>query len=777
MKKAVKTLALLLAGALAAGSVAGCGNNGSEGNEGVNGTENASASNSGSSSSEETPLVVGYAPFSQKFSPFFSDTQFDHDAADMTQVLLLTTDRTGAPVYNSIEGETIAYNGTDYTYKGISDIAVTQDETANTTTYNIKIRDDVKFSDGTPMTIDDVIFTIYAICDTDYDGSYTLYSLPIQGIENYRANSTVAADITDEMVNAALDEMPEELATRIADEIVKPLLESEAEWAKSAWEDYAESYEVASAEEFYALLYSKEESYSTEGKDMDAIVADLEEQYGADYITLGENYGEDFAADAFELAKTYVVEQKKAAGEGEEVPNISGIQKVNDYEMNLVTDGFDATTIYQLGIEVAPMHYYGDASLYDYENNSFGFPRGDLSIVRDKTTEPMGAGPYKFIKYENKVIYYEANEDYYLGAPKTKYLQLKETTEADKIPGVEQGTIDLTDPSGSKSAFEQISGINPEGELEGSKITTNLVDNLGYGYIGINAENVSVGGDSASDASKNLRKAFATIFAVYRDVSIDTYYGDAASVINYPISNTSWAAPQKSDADYEVAYSADAEGNAIYTDGMSAEDKYAAAAEAALGYFEAAGYTVADGKVTAAPSGAKMDYEIYIGADGKGDHPAFAVLTDAKAALEELGITLNINDPSDPNEMWNALDAGTAEMWCAAWQATADPDMYQVYHSTNIVGGTGTGSNRYMITDSELDELIMEARASADQSYRKALYKECLDIILDWGVEVPIYQRQNCIITSTERINMETMTPDITSFYYWWYEIHNIEMN
>ena len=56
--------------------------------------------------------------------------------------------------------------------------------------------------------------------------------------------------------------------------------------------------------------------------------------------------------------------------------------------------------IYQLGVAIAPLHYYGDESKYDYENNQFGFERGDLSGVQAKTAEPMGAGPYKFVKYE-----------------------------------------------------------------------------------------------------------------------------------------------------------------------------------------------------------------------------------------------------------------------------------------------------------------------------------------------------------------------------------------
>src|SRR5665647_1100559 len=42
-----------------------------------------------------TPLVVGYSLFSEKFSPFFSDTDYDADVSRMAQEPLLTTDRTG----------------------------------------------------------------------------------------------------------------------------------------------------------------------------------------------------------------------------------------------------------------------------------------------------------------------------------------------------------------------------------------------------------------------------------------------------------------------------------------------------------------------------------------------------------------------------------------------------------------------------------------------------------------------------------------------------------
>ena len=212
---------------------------------------------------------------------------------------------------------------------------------------------------------------------------------------------------------------------------------------------------------------------------------------------------------------------------------------------------------------------------------------------------------------------------------------------------------------------------------------------------------------------------------------------------------------------------------------MSADDKYAAAKAAALGFLEKAGYTVEGGKVTAAPEGAKMEYEAMIPADGSGDHPSFMILTLAKDAFAEIGISLIVNDLSNSSDLWNKLEAGDGEIWCAAWGATADPDMYQIYYSDVANGKKAPGGSNYMydIADAKLDEMIMQARQSADQTYRKAMYKACLDTIIDWSCEIPVYQRQNCIIYSTERVNVDTMTPDITTFYGWMSEIQGIEMN
>ena len=775
MKSSKKFLALLLALMLCVGVLAGCGNTSTPAESSAP-AESAAPAEPASDNSD-TPLVVGYSPFSSKFSPFFAETAYDQDVASMTAISLLTSDRTGAIVYNGIEGETINYNGTDYTYYGPADLVVTENADG-TVYYDFTMRDDLVFSDGEPITIDDVIFSMYVLCDPTYDGASTLYAQPIEGMEEYRSGMDTRQNLilaagpdayaenefyTEDQYNtfwAAFNAAGEKFAQEIIDYVVALGYAEEGNVAAAASAWGYELAEDATAADFFAAI-------------VDNYGYDLSDD-GINAETAGTSISAFIEAELGDAADEY----KAGVQTGESAANISGIQKTGDYSMRVVTTKVDATAIYQLGVTIAPLHYYGDASLYDYDNNSFGFTKGDLSSVRAKTTQPMGAGPYKFIKFENGTVYFESNESYFQGAPKTKYINFLETQEADKLNGVVTGTIDITDPSFSKDVVAAVESANG-GTLNGDVITVNTVDNLGYGYIGMCSKVMNVGGEPDSEASKNLRKAFGTIFSVYRDVAIDSYYGERASVINYPISNTSWAAPQPTDDGYKVAFSVDVDGNDIYTSDMTAEQKYEAAKQAALGFFEAAGYTVEDGKLTAAPEGAALEYELWIPGDGVGDHPSFMVCTLAADALKSIGMNLIINDLTNSSDLWTALDAQTVAMWAAAWGATVDPDMYQIYYADVANGGANAGGSNYMyaIADEELDQLILDARASTDQTYRKAMYKACLDIVIDWAVEIPVYQRQNAIIFSTERVNMDTVTPDITTFYGWMAEVQNIELN
>ena len=760
MKNTKQVLALAMAVAMAAGLLAGCGSSASSSAESVasgEATSEAAATDTGSS---DGTLVLADTGFEGKFSPFFAASSADQHVIDLTNIALLGADRKGEMILKGIEGETREYNGTDYTYYGPADCEVTENADG-TVTYAINMRDDLVFADGTPITIDDVIFNLYVYMDPTYDGSATLYSMPIAGLDDYRSSMTTLSKLIAE---AGEDNTDNSLFT--------------AEQQKAFWDAVNEGG-VAFAQEIIDACVSN--GYAEEGDVAAAASAWGFDGLAADatakdfFLAIAEKYDWNFASMEAETAGSALSDLIPAdvyaysttgVATGADVDTVSGIVKTGDYSMTITTTELSNSMIYQLQLPIASLDYYGDRSLYDYDNHSYGFKKGDLSKVRSVTSTPLGAGAYTFNKYSDGVIYLDANPSYYQGEPAAKHVNMKETQEADKITGVQAGTIDISDPSYSLEAANQIATINGgNSDLDGSVITTRLMDFRGYGYIALSANNVKVGNDPASEESKNLRKAIMTVIAAYRDEGINSYYGDTASVINYPISNTSWAAPSVTDDGYKIAYSTDVDGNEIYT----SDTKYAAALQAALGYFEAAGYTVENGQLTAAPAGAKMEYTVNIGASGNGDHPSFQVLTNAAAALKTIGFTLTVNDLANASDLYSSYQSGVAEGWVAAWQSTNDPDMYQLYDSKG-------STNYYQINDADLDELIETARQTTDQDDRKAMYKEAMEIILDWGVELPVYQRSESAIFSSERIDTATIPNDLTPYWTYQSEINTIAL-
>lgn len=766
MKKRNRFIASLLAVAMTASLLASCGGSSSGKKEDQSGKQSADASK------DSGAMVFASDEFNAKFSPFFAETVSDTMVSDLVNVQLLQLDRTGSIITKGIEGEKKEYNGKEYTYHGISDLDI-KENSDGTVFYDFKLKDGLKFSDGEPFTIDDVIFTMYVLADPTYDGNATFFTLPIQGMDEYRNG-------VDTLFNLILK----------AGEGNTDFSKWTEEQQKTFWTDYKKAVD-AFVKEITDLCVknglNKEgdsiaacaANYGYEGLKDDATAMDFFNAMLAKYdgsvskMSASESAGTQFGA----LMPSYN-DYQVGVETGESAPNITGIQKTGENSLRIVATKVDAQMIYQLAVTVGALHYYGDKAKFDYDKNQFGFPKGDLSSVREKISKPLGAGAYVFDKYENGVVSLKANDSYYDGAPKVKNLNLKYVAENDKLNSILAGTTDISTPSFTTEVADAIKKANSNGELSGDKIYTSAVDALGYGYIGINSHNVCVNKEPGSEQSKDLRRAFATIFSVYRDLAISSYYGDRASVINYPITNTSWAAPQPTDDGYEIAFSKDADGNPIYTSDMKDEDKYAAAKKAALGFLEKAGYTVQNGKITAAPAGAKMEYEVMIGGGGNGDHPSFMILTEAQKALAEIGMKLDINDMSNSADMWNKLNARQAEMWCAAWQATPDPDMYQVYYSDVANGGKEPGGSNYMyqIEDKDLDDMIMQARESTDQEYRKTIYRAALDKIIDWACEIPVYQRQEVTTFASNRIKVDTITPDMSSYYKWYSEIQNYEL-
>lgn len=738
-------------------------------------------------------LVVGYSEFSENFSPFFATSQNDSDVASMTGINLLTIDRDGGIIYNSIQGETVDYNGIDYLYKGISDIEVTINGTGDEieTLYDISIRDDVKFSDGEFLTADDIIFSYYALLDPYYDGNRTLNSVNIKGYMNYSHNSSGFEDVNDDVIQALLDDPTESLSDFIQEQTygmleleyigIAGIIENglyQQYWYLEDGTPWSEG-ETASPEGTLAVFYSSP-YINVVGMTKEQTIQAIVDQYGDDYKALEANVGLDSISEPIweEATRLAVLDVPN-----DPVYNISGIEKVSNTNVLVTVKGFDAAAIHKIcGITVAPMHYYGDASLYNYENNEFGFENREetsMDLIKTKSGLPMGAGPYEFVEFSENVVYFKANKNYYKGTPKIENILFQVVTPGSEISSIEIGNIDVANLSASKTLYEEI-------EAKSDIITMNTVDNSGYGYVGLNARKINIDGDINSDESIALRTGLATVLSAQRYISVNSYYGVAASIIDYPITSTSWATPDKDSEGYEYAFSKNPDGSYIYgeekTDPstLSQSVRSYKAKEAAKLWLEAAGYTFVQNGITynaTAPIGGETTFSIKISRTAAG-HPSSLMCTFFKSVMAELGITINIENITNPSTLYQSMYASTQEMWCSAWGQSIDPDLFQVYHSSNTfdAGANSTGSNFYYLKSNELDQLIIDARNSADQDYREEKYKEAFELIMSYGVSVPVYQRQDCTIFSNDRVNLDTLPNDITTYWGWMSDIENLKM-
>ncbi len=306
------------------------------------------------------------------------------------------------------------------------------------------------------------------------------------------------------------------------------------------------------------------------------------------------------------------------------------------------------------------------------------------------------------------------------------------------------------------------------------------MEDLGYGYIGMNANALRIGGVSGSTESRALRRAFGTVLAAYRQAAVEAYYGGLASVIEYPMNTASWAVPVPGDEDYRIAFSVDRDGEPIYADGMTDEARYAAAAEAARGFLSQAGYSFDEnGELSYAPWGAPETVTaVYVGG-GTGDHPARAIFEAAADVFASLGVEMTVRELATEDELWEALASGEASVWAAAWKPAADPDayMYELYYSGDWANDAGSYSALYGVDSYDLNELILSARNTVDRTERTALYHRCFALIDEWAVVVPLYERVGDDVAAfrTDRVDMSGVDT-LTSFHGWQDEIRSITL-
>lgn len=681
MKK--RLLALMLSVTMVATAFASCNNNQSSSAGGD--ASGASQSSDAGKESQYNTIVIGTQIFEGKFNPLYAESAYDQQVMDQIFV---------APARLNAKNELVDWGGS-ITYESYTEGDV------NYTKYTVKVQEGMKFSDGEDVTIDDYLYSIYAMADPSYTGpSATFYTTNIVGLKEYYYDDPNYSETVAGFATTAQEKYS--LATISKEDYIAYLIDTNLEgWWNGdpagdaggvTWSEYI------TGEGFGDQLAAID---ATDPAAMLALLAEVE------YT----NYADGYDPQTYYQKKMESEYIRGNLDDGIDVETISGIERVDDYTATVLFDEIDIYGDRAITASYVPEHFYGS------------FEKGHAEeVLRANMDSPMGSGPYKWVSYENNIVTLEANDDYWEGEPNIKNVKFQYVPDNDIIAQMVAGNIDVANPNADAETIE---------DLEENGMEYTLVDNNGYGYVGLNANNLDL----------NVRKGFMHL--LNRKPSVEGYYGELASVIERPMTTTQGEYPH------------------------DATEYYGYDPEKAKEYFEADGYTLVDGKLQ--KDGKQLVINVYIGGDGQGDHPSYAMLTQAAEDLREMGGEMIINDVQF-SVLQAAMNDGTADVFCLAWGASNSCDKTTIYHSNG-------GQNRYNLKNAEVDKLLEEIVKTVDFDERCQLVSDMLDLVMDEAVEMPVYQRKNMLAYNPEIVDTSSLPEETTPYWNYASELWKLRLH
>ena len=299
-----------------------------------------SSCSSCSKSTNPDALVIMTDELDGVFNPFYSTTAADSTIVSMTQIAMLTTG------YEN--GEVVVACG-DSEAVVVKDYAIHYDSASNKTTYTFVIKNGIVYSDGQPLTMEDVIFNLYVYLDPVYTGSSTMYSTDIVGLQEYRTQQITSGD-TD------VDSQISQQASSRAQIRINELMNLFMQTAKQPSGNYDTTYEkMVAAIQAHTLNPDYKAAVSVDPNSVTnaQLLADYEktlqlfrEELETDYVAAKEAYLEEpyksttqIDQYGFDEITSYMYYEgyvdleygKKLNSEGKEVEDKSKIVKINRY--------------------------------------------------------------------------------------------------------------------------------------------------------------------------------------------------------------------------------------------------------------------------------------------------------------------------------------------------------------------------------------------------------------------------------------------------------------
>ncbi|EEL08146.1 Oligopeptide transporter, periplasmic-binding protein [Bacillus cereus BDRD-ST196] len=118
-------------------------------------------------------LVVGISKPGGVFLPYFQQNGWDGNVTSVIFASLVSTDKQGKPT---------------------PELAEKWDISSDQLTYTFHLRKDLKFSDGSPLTADDVAFTLTLLHDKAYEGDKDISQYAVKGGKEYKEGKATSIE-------------------------------------------------------------------------------------------------------------------------------------------------------------------------------------------------------------------------------------------------------------------------------------------------------------------------------------------------------------------------------------------------------------------------------------------------------------------------------------------------------------------------------------------------------------------------------------------------------
>ncbi len=259
---------------------------------------------------ETDRLVLSIGELDGVFNPFFSTSATDGSIIGMTQIGMLSSDKDGNVAYGENESCVVLDYGQETTGNTVNP---TVDNSY--TTYTFVLKNDLKFSNGSPLTMKDVLFNLYVYLDPAYTGSATVYSSEIDGLAEYRTQQK------DESQQEGAQERFEREGWDRVQRLYSVI--------SDLFEDEFKDLNVATDEKMEAALQDQVDYYTELAKD--------NPQTYNGYLTLLEDYRRAKELFRKELESDYTL----AVGTAEDIKfNHDQVQLNTDTEAFLYNEGY-----------------------------------------------------------------------------------------------------------------------------------------------------------------------------------------------------------------------------------------------------------------------------------------------------------------------------------------------------------------------------------------------------------------------------------------------------